>query len=65
MYKLMLYNVIYVKGGIALTYNDELALKLYKGYIDWINEMNLEDNLDNYTYYIENIQTLAIFEKIK
>ncbi|WP_179117774.1 MULTISPECIES: hypothetical protein [unclassified Clostridium] len=48
-----------------MTYNDELALKLYKGYIDWINEMNLEDNLDNYTYYIENIQTLAIFEKIK
>jgi hypothetical protein len=61
----MLYNVIYVKGGITLTYNEELALKLYKGYIDWINEMNLEDNLDNYTYYIENIQTLAVFEKIK
>ncbi|WP_315073846.1 hypothetical protein [uncultured Clostridium sp.] len=48
-----------------MTYNEELALKLYKGYIDWINEMNLEDNLDSYTYYIENIQTLAVFEKIK
>ncbi len=48
-----------------MKYDEELVIKLYKDYITWINNNDLEDSMDNYIYYIENIQTIHYFEKIQ
>lgn len=55
---------MYKGDGLKLEYNTELAQKLYMDYIEWIKNTGIDDNLDNYVYYIYNVQKLFIAEKI-